>query len=317
MLGLTRTLLVEVGGTNTRCAVTDGEPHTICRFVNSDYVDLTSVLSHYYSKLEGPRPVDALIAVAAPVGGEKVHLTNLDWTVDTAVLKQRFGLQQVTLVNDAAALACAVPFLSNADLLTIQPGQPNRQAENIAVIGPGTGLATSGLVRHQDRWIPVSGEGGHVTLAAVDNRETDIIARLRKRYDHVSAERVLSGPGLLTLYNILSDAPAAQVPEDVPERASKGDAAALEALDLFFGFLGTVSADLTLTLGARGGLYLGGGILPAVKHGLQHSQFIQRFTSKGRYSSYLSAISVFLIVAETPALQGLNRYPAIYTNSPH
>ncbi|MDJ0958897.1 MAG: glucokinase [Arenicellales bacterium] len=311
MADLSRTLLVEVGGTNTRCALGEGRLHDICLFVNSDYVDLAAILSKYYSKLEGTRPKKALIAVAAPVETTKVHLTNLEWTIDGEELKQRFGLQKITLVNDFAALACAVPFLQHGDLVPIQKGQVSTQTGNIAVIGPGTGLGTSGLVYDQGGWIPISGEGGHVTLAASDEREAKIISGLREHYGHVSAERVVSGPGLLALYNILSDGPDASSPEDVSTRAAKGDAAANQALDLFFRFLGTVSADLVLTLDARGGLYLAGGILPAIRESLLQSRFLQRFSEKGRYANYLSNIPVFLIVAKTPALEGLNRYARI------
>ena len=308
MPDLSRTLLVEVGGTNTRCALGDGRLRDICLFVNSDYADLVAVLTNYYSKLEGAKLEYALIAVAAPAEGTNVHLTNLEWTVDSEQLKQQFGLKKVTLVNDFAALACAIPSLKRADLVTIQKGQLSDRPGNIAVLGPGTGLGTSGLVYHQGHWIPVSGEGGHVTLAASDEREANIISQLRQKYGHVSAERVVSGPGLLTLYNILSNGPAARSPEEVSTRASKGDATANQALDLFFGFLGTVSADLALTLGAGGGLYLAGGILPALQKQLLQSRFLQRFSAKGRYASYLSAVPVLLIIADTPALEGLNQF---------
>ena len=308
MPGLSQTLLVEVGGTHTRCALGKDQLYDIRRFVNSHYVDLVAVLSNYYSKLEDAKPESARIAVAAPVEGTKVHLTNLEWTIDSDELKQRFGLQKVTLVNDFAALAYAVPFLQDEDLVTIQEGQLPAEHGNIAVIGPGTGLGTSGLVYHQGRWIPVSGEGGHVTLAASDDTEAKVISRLRQQYRHVSAERVVSGPGLLSLYHVLSKKPAAKTPEEVSAQASKGDPAASQALDLFFRFLATVSADLVLTLGARNGLYLAGGILPALQEPLLQSRFLQRFSAKGRYTTYMSDIPVFLIVAETPALRGLNRY---------
>ena len=317
MSGLSQTLLVEVGGTHTRCALGKDQVSDISRFVNSDYVDLAAVISNYYSKLEGTKPENARIAVAAPIEGTKVHLTNLEWIIDSDELKQQFGLQEVTLVNDFAALAYAIPFLQREDLVTIQQGQIPAQNDNIAVIGPGTGLGTSGLVYHQDRWIPVSGEGGHVTLAASDENEAKVISQLRKKFGHVSAERIVSGPGLLSLYNILSEEPAAKTPEEVSARASKGDAAASQTLDLFFGFLATVSADLVLTLGARSGLYLAGGILPALREPLLQSRFLKRFSAKGRYARYLSEIPVFLIVAETPALRGLNRYATIFDTNRH
>lgn len=309
ILRLSCTLLVEVGATHTRCALSRGEIYGADVFNNLDHHGLASVLSRYYATLAGDRPSAALIAVAAPVTGTSVHLTNLDWVVDTVELKRQLDLEQVYLVNDFAALACAIPYLADKDLLVLQEGQSGNGNQNIAVIGPGTGLGTSGLIYCRDHWVPVCAEGGHVTLAAADKQEETIIAKLRKQFGHVSAERVLSGPGLLNLYALLGDSTAAKIPSDVPNLAEQGDVAAITALDLFFKFLGTVSADLALTLGARGGLYLGGGILPALQKNLKDSEFISRLCAKGRYSGYLADIPVSLIVAENPALLGLNHYP--------
>lgn len=303
------TLLVEVGGTHTRCALTDGKIHSVAVFRNIQYPHLTAVLSRYFDDTAGDKPAEALIAVAAPVTGGSVRLTNLGWLVDAAQLESEFALERVHLVNDFAALACAVPFLAEADMIVLKPGQEGNQNQNKAVIGPGTGLGVSGLIHCRGRWVPICGEGGHVTLAAVDAREAAVVKRLRQRFGHVSAERVLSGPGLLNLYTALAGSADAQTPEDVTRLARHGDRVAAEALDLFFRFLGTTSADLVLTLGARGGLYLGGGILPALAQYLADSGFLTRFLSKGRYSDYLSNISVSLIVSENPALEGLGHYP--------
>ncbi len=303
------TLLVEVGGTYTRCALTSGDIGAVQVFINTDHMNLASVLRRYYEKLPGASPSAALIAIAAPVTAERVHLTNLNWEVDGAELADEFALERVRLVNDFAALACAIPHLPRKDLLVLHKGRSDSNQHNIAVMGPGTGLGVSGLVRCGNEWHPVSGEGGHVTLAAAAEREEVVIGRLRARFGHVSAERALSGRGLVNLYQALNDGSAVKAPEDVTRLAQQGDGAAMEALDLFFKFLGTVAADLALTLGARGGLYLGGGILPAIKQQLQNSQFISRFRAKGRYSDYLSAIPVCLIIADNPALLGLNNYP--------
>jgi len=300
------TLLVEIGGTHTRCAVSgaDRRPQQVKVFRNAQHDDLASVISTYLEQAGGPAPAYGALAVAAPVDDELVRLTNLGWTVDRKALARRFGWERATVVNDFEALACALPLLETAELVEVKAGEAVPGAP-LAVIGPGTGLGVSGLVQCRGKWCPVPAEGGHVTLPASNDREAEIIRELRQRHGHVSAERVISGPGLLALYRLLASRSRAATPEDVARRADAGDDDAASALDLFFGFLGTVAGDLALTLGARGGVYLGGGILPAMRSRLTGSCFSQRFTGKGRFSPYLEAVPVKLITAREPALRGL------------
>ena len=303
---------MEIGGTHTRCAISrdGGPPEATAGFDNADHPDLESVLAAYLETLDAPVPRRAGLAVAAPVHAQPLRLTNLGWTVDGDRLKKRFGWNTVALVNDFEALACAVPLLDRDELLVVQPGEAVPGAA-VAVLGPGTGLGVSGLLSCGGRWAPISGEGGHVTLAAVDDRETEILGMLRRRHEHVSAERVLSGPGLLSLYRLLADRPAADSPRDVTRLAESGDPFAVESLALFFRFLGIVAGDLALTLGARGGVYLGGGILPGIRERLLKSDFGRRFVGKGRFAAYLQRVPVFLIVAEMPGLRGLARHPRV------
>lgn len=309
-------LLVEIGGTHTRCALGDaaGKPERTTLFDNVDYPDLEAVIGEYLNRTDAC-PKRAALAVAAPVEDGPVKMTNLGWIIDAARLQSHFGFDGIHVVNDFEALACAVPDLSRDELVAVHHavGTPSSP---IAVIGPGTGLGVSGLVPCGDQWHPLRGEGGHVTLAAADDREAEILQRLRPEFGHVSAERVLSGPGLLVLYNAIAAAPKAGSPDAVTHLAATGDPEAREALALFFGFLGTVCGDLALTLGARGGVYLGGGILPALREPFLASGFTARYVDKGRYSGYLETIPVHLIVAETPALRGLIRHPAISQANP-
>lgn len=305
-------LLVEIGGTHTRCAVSSGggRPRRVAVFRNQDHRGPESVIAAYLDDLETPPPGRAALAVAAAVGIQPLHMTNLDWTVDTTQLSRRFGWEEAALINDFEALACAVPELEEEELSTLQAGEP-LPGTPIAVLGPGTGLGVSGLLPCGGSWYPISGEGGHVTLAAADEREAAVIARLRGDYGHVSAERVLSGAGLLALYRVVASRPVAESPAEVSGLADSGDRDALETLDLFFRFLGTVCSDTALTLGARGGVYLGGGILPLTTKHLARSGFRERFLAKGRYRDYLARIPVHLIVAETPALLGIARHPLV------
>ena len=164
---------------------------------------------------------------------------------------------------------------------------------------------------HPDGWAAISGEGGHVTLAAAASDEAEIIAILNERYGHCSAERVLSGPGLVNLYHALSETAGRGIPrvepDDVTSLALKGEPLALSTMDLFFRFLGTVAADLAVTLGARGGVYITGGIVPRIVNLLADSKFRQRFESKGRYRAYMATIPTLVITEAVPAFRGLRR----------
>ncbi len=307
---MTRHLLADVGGTHTRCGF-GGEQSTaqhLRTYQNQDFNDLIALFEHYLSETGEAQPVSLTVAVAAPVHGGVAKLTNLAWTIDAAQLRSQFHATRATLINDFAALACAIPRLHREDRVQIGGTAPVGGAP-IGVLGPGTGLGVAGLISFDDRWMPISSEGGHVTLPAVNAREAAIIERLRGQYGHVSAERVLSGPGLATLYEAVTNRKHGEVtPAAISQMAVDGEPHAKDALDLFFALLGTVAGNLALTLGARGGIYLGGGILPKLRAQLVHSGFRQRFESKGRFEEYLSRIPVFLITAETPALVGLSYY---------
>ena len=175
------------------------------------------------------------------------------------------------------------------------------------VVGPGTGLGTAGLVRIAGRWHAITGEGGHVTMAPSNEREARIIALGRERFGHCSAERLISGAGLAFIYSALNGGPDL-APEEVGARIAAGEAAALEALDVFFQLLGTVASNLALTFAAFGGVYIGGGITPRYLEQFQASGFRQRFEDKGRYRPFLADIPTWVITADQPALRGLAAY---------
>lgn len=309
--GQKKLLLIEMGATHTRCATATGTqpPRHVAMLPNADHAGAESVIAACLDTLPGPRPTRAALAVAADVDARPLRITNRGWTLDIAALQARFAWTQATIVNDFEALACAIPILASTDLVTVRTGTPQADA-TVAVIGPGTGLGVSGLVPGAAGGFPIRSAGGHVTLAAADPREAEVLARLRQTCGHVSAERVLSGPGLLAVYRVLGGEGAA-VPGDVTRLAAAGEPRAQETRELFFRFLGSVCADLALTLGARGGVYLGGGILPALRAALLASDFAGRFVAKGRYASYLARVPVHLIVADTPALRGLARHPLL------
>lgn len=302
-------LLIEIGGTHTRCALErDRGPERVRLFTNAEHAGLEEVVSEYLDGIDGVPLHGAALAVAAPVDQQPICLTNLGWKIDPEALKTRFGWSRAIVVNDFEALACAVPVLSPDELFTVHAATAAPDG-TVAVLGPGTGLGVSALVRCGNRWWPVSGEGGHVALAATDDAEWDILRRFRLEHGHVSAERILSGPGLLALYRIVADDPTAAAPDEVTTLAAGGDEAAAVALEMFFRFLGTVAGDVALTLGARGGVYLGGGILPGMTERLAASGFVRRYTDKGRFTDYLKRIPVYVMLAPAPALRGLSLHP--------
>jgi glucokinase len=238
-------------------------------------------------------------------------MTNHHWSFSIAALKNHYQFEQFMVINDFTALALALPEIARSELHQIGPGAEVEGSPK-ALIGAGTGLGVSGLLPSgKSDWVPISGEGGHVSLSAQTEEEAAVIAHLRTRFGHVSAERVLSGPGLVNLYEasaaIDSRSPALNIPEEILQ-ASDTDPDCKRAVQWFCAFLGSVAGDLALTLGARGGVYIGGGIAPRLLAILERSEFRARFEDKGRFRSYLSTIPTWVIVSEhSPALIGAAR----------
>jgi glucokinase len=307
-------LLGDIGGTHVRLAlqVEAGAPIVGVRTLAlADHADLEAAIRAYL-RLEGAsglQPVTACLGVAAPVLGDHVQMINAPWSFSVDGLRQALGLRQLRCVNDFTALALALPALPEAELRQIG-GEAPRPRMTKALLGAGTGLGVSGLVPTAGGgWVPLAGEGGHVSLPAANEAEEQLIGRLRARFGHVSAERVLSGSGLVLLYEthaaLAQAAPERLSPADVAQRALAGSCPlCLAAVNSFCNWFGAIAANLAVTLGAQGGLYIGGGIVPKLGAFFEQSGFRQRFDDKGRYSAYLGAIPVFVIHSAYPALLG-------------
>lgn len=307
-------IIGDIGGTNARFALVDSEGNIgeAERVETIDHEGLQQGLAACLERLGLENaPASCALALAGPVGAdqEAVRLTNCPWVVSKTDLARVFGFSTVHLVNDFTAVALGVPHLKEADWISIGGGQAVPEAP-IGVIGPGTGLGVSALIRAGGNWTALATEGGHVTLPASDDREATVITELRKQ-GHVSAEKLLSGQGLVTLAETLGflDGKSAGhlgTPAAVTGAALSGrDDLAAETLDLFLAFLGTVAADLALSLGAKGGVYLAGGILPRFPETVRNSRFRQRFEDKGRFGSYLAEIPTRLVLHPHPAFLGL------------
>ena len=304
-------LLGDIGATNVHFALLtrDGRIHRHETLRNLDYDAIDEALDVYLGALPvDESPKDAAFGIAAPVTGDRVAMINAPWSFSLSALKKKYGWTALHGVNDFVANALAVPHLSADDVVKVGEGAPVENA-NIAVLGPGTGLGVAGLVKCNGRWTPIAGEGGHATLAPMDSREAAIIDILRRQYAHVSAERVLSGPGLVNLYDSLCELAGKPAAPLTPERISDlylgCDPQCREAVTMFFGMLGTFAGSVALTFGAHGGVYIMGGIIPRILGTFVQSSFRERFEFRGRYRSYLSAIPTYVVTRPNPAFLGL------------
>ncbi len=304
--------MADIGATTTRCALLDDKGTELAPeiFENADFTGVAGVLGIYLDhRRASDRPSRAALAVAAPITGDEVQMINIDWRFSQGELKDTLRLKGLQVVNDFAAIAWAMPLLASADVVRIGGGESVPRT-TLAALGPGSGLGVSALVPAADGWALMAGEGGHVSMPATTREEQDAIALLRDRFDgHCSAERVLSGPGLVNLYVALAELAGrgrpTVTPEDVTNLARQSEPLARKTLAMFFAMLGTVAANLAVTTGARGGVYIAGGIVPRLVEQLAKSEFRARFEAKGRYRQYLAAIPTHVITAQLPAFRGL------------
>jgi glucokinase len=306
-------LIADIGATNSRCGLLNDRGRLVKRmqFENHNFSSLDSLLHGFLSHgRTSDRPTRGALAIAAPILGEEVSMLNRDWQFKQTEIRRSLGVTKLLVVNDFAAVAWALPALGPRRKRKIGGGNAVTGAA-LGVIGPGSGLGVSGLLPTSDGWTALNGEGGHVTLAATTPLEASIIDTIRDQYGHCSAERLLSGPGLLKIYLALAQISGREStlhnPEDVSALASRREPLARQAMGIFYSLLGTVAGNLAVTLGARGGIYIGGGIIPKLVEPFERSDFRARFVAKGRYRDYLEAIPTYLITEPTPAFIGLRK----------
>jgi glucokinase len=304
-------LVGDIGGTNARFGLVEPDGSLLHSSVlaDADYRGLGEAIEAYLAERGGlPRPRQAAIAVASPIAGDAVRMTNHNWAFSISELRSRLGFERLEVINDFTAQALALPHLGPGDKIAVGGGEA-QPSTPIGVLGPGSGLGVSGLIPVGQRWVPLSGEGGHATMAPVTERESAALAAMRRHFDHVSAERVLSGPGLLNLYNALAEIDgvlarqytAAQI-TDV--QVGNEDGLCRETAEMFCAMLGTVAGNLALILGAKGGVYIAGGIVPRLGARFAASRFRERFEAKGRFREYLAAIPTFVVTHKLPAFLG-------------
>jgi glucokinase len=313
-------LVADIGGTNARAVVAIGGAIDVDRIAIRELSSARGAGDFFRQCIQDADvdgPIEAAIAVAGPVNGDWVTLTNGGWSFSTAVLKRDLGFTGVTVVNDFVGVAMGVPHLDPGDRYALGGGAADPEGP-IIVLGAGTGLGVASLVPSVGGALVLPGEGGHATMSPADAEDSKIIDFLRDDelrgdgeiwHGHVSAERILSGPGLVNLCRAIhhaagKESPASE-PKDVTGMASAGDELAIKTLCTFCAMLGTFAGNLALTLGATGGVYIGGGIVPRFANSLGSSEFRSRFEQKGRLEGYLKRIPTFLITHRYPALLGL------------
>lgn len=319
-------LLADVGGTHARFTLLapDGAIATPVILPSEAFHDLAAPAQESLSLLRKPLPAafevrQAAVAVAGPVVGDRVELTNVGWSFSIEETRRALGLERLVVVNDLAALAWAVPALASKrrqDEKAFIEGKDQRLGSSdsvTAVVAVGTGLGAATHVRSGGVELVLASEAGHADLAATSSREWAVVERLSTRFPgHVSVERAVSGGGLANLWAALAELEGeftveAVAPEAVTARAAAGERRALEAVALFSGWLGAFAGDFALAVGARGGLWLGGGVLAGLGELFDRKSFTERFLAKGRFEDWMGGVAVRPIDDPLAAFRGLAR----------
>jgi glucokinase len=303
-------LIADIGGTYARFALETslGRFDHAASLRCAEYPDFAAAVTAYLASVATKRPQHAAVAIATPVDGDLVRMTNYHWKFSIEAMREHLRFDTLVVVNDFTALAMAVPRLSPLERRQVGNGRA-REGSVTGVLGAGTGLGVSGLIPADDGWVALGTEGGHATVAPRDERELLILRHVWRNYSHVSFERLLSGPGLELMYAALAeDARQSTRSLGAPEITRRGlagtDPVCVATIDTFCGLLGTAASNLAVTLGALGGVFIGGGIVPKLGEYFDRSLFRSRFEDKGRFKDYLSAIPTFVITAPDATFSG-------------
>ncbi|QNB01130.1 glucokinase [Massilia sp. Se16.2.3] len=309
-------LLADIGATHARLALetAPGVLRQTAVLRCEDYSGIVPLLNTYLAQHGNERISHAAFAMANPISGDLVRMTNRDWQFSTDEVRRAMGWSTLLIVNDFTALAMALPGLGANDVLQIGGGKPAPHAV-AGVLGAGTGLGVSGVIPTADGFITLGSEGGHVNFAPADEREFAILQYAWREWPHVSNERILSGPGMELVYRALAERNGANVANSAPARSAaeivscaleQQDPLCPEVLECFAGMLGGAAANLAVTLGAFGGIFIGGGIVPRIAQWFATSPFRARFEAKGRFTDYLAQIPTYVIMTPNPALRGVS-----------
>ena len=313
-------LLADIGGTNARFALADVaasnplQAQTVQHFAVADFPSLAHAARHYLETAgHGEAGIrEGVFAVAGRVDGDEARITNHPWVISGERTASQLGFTRVSLINDFAAQAMAIPLLQDDDVVQIGgagwTAEPRARHRTYAVIGPGTGLGVGALVIRDGEHHPLETEGGHISFPPGTPEEIEILDRLSAQFGRVSNERLICGPGLVNIHRALSEIagedPGPMQPSDITERARAGDPRALRTIDVFCAVFGAIAGDLVLTLGAWDGVFLTGGLVPKMLEDLRHSGFRQRFEHKGRFSPNMGRVPSVAVLHPHAGLLG-------------
>ncbi|MFT5588458.1 MAG: glucokinase [Bradyrhizobium sp.] len=304
-------LLADIGGTNARFALerAPGQIEAIRVLRCADHAEFAVAVEAYLVEVGQPAVRHAAIAIANPVQGDEIKMTNHHWAFSIEATRRRLNFDTLLIVNDFTALAMSLPHLEPTHLTQVGQGG-SRAGGVIGLVGAGTGLGVGGLIPTAGRWIALGSEGGHVTFSPTDEREIAVLQYCWKTWPHVSAERLVSGPGIELIYQALAARGGVTVgplgtPEIIQRALAGSDPLCADVIDCFCGMLGTVASNVAVTLGTLGGIYIGGGVVPHLGEYFARSSFRRRFEDKGRFGEYLGHIPTFVITAPYPAFVGV------------
>ncbi|HKQ94146.1 MAG TPA: glucokinase [Aestuariivirgaceae bacterium] len=305
-------LVADIGGTNARFGLVrqaNALPTDVRTLACADHPSLEAAMAAYLALAGDPRPPLGCIDVAGPVFPGRFQLTNRpQWNTEIEPVRRAFGFDMFAVINDFEALAEAVPLLAGDELIPIGDRLERDPEAPIAVIGPGTGLGVGAAVKTPFGWQALPGEGGHMEIGHPDPRCRAVIDLVARKVERVSAERLLSGPGLELLHVALGEVDGeprdGQGAADISARAHRGDAAAADTVLVFFDILASFCGDVALLMGAKGGVFVGGGVALSLRSLLDPARFRAAFERKGRLRSYMERIPTSLIAADMAALRG-------------
>ncbi len=304
-------LIADIGGTNARFAIVEEGgymPQHERTLACSNYRSLVDAVLAYLDDVSQPMPETASLAIATPVSNDRIAMTNHIWDLSVEETRRTLGLRSLKVLNDFTALALALPYLNDEDYHQVGRGKAVEK-QTLGVLGPGTGLGVSAAIYAGDYWVPLQSEGGHVAYGPLNERETAVIDMIRQHHSFISAETLVSGPGLVLLYESIAKCDGVKhellSPEQISNQALNGlQTPAVEAVAMFCGILGAIAGNLALTLGARGGVFIGGGIVPRLGDYFSDSPFRTRFEDNSRFGQYLAGIPTYVICSKYPALTG-------------
>ncbi|RCU50520.1 glucokinase [Corallincola holothuriorum] len=308
-------LIADVGGTNIRLQLVDlatGTRSELRKYLCANYPTIVDAIQQYLTDAGQPPVTHACIAIACPTNNDWIAMTNHSWAFSVKETQATLGWHALHLINDYTAISMSLPHLTDEQKVQVG-GVEAKSGAPIAVFGPGTGLGVAHLVQHDNFWMSLPGEGGHVDFAPIDEVDAHILAFLSKKYEHVSVEQLLSGPGIVQMYQAIADMKGeAAVFTDAAEISQAGIdgscAVAQLTMEQFCRVMGSFGGNLALNLGAFGGVFIAGGIVPRFIEFLKASEYRQRFEAKGRFREFNAGIPTFVVTEEQPGLVGAAAY---------